>query len=168
MFGTSLSSQNFSSFDFSMKTSSGDTIDLAMYSNKEVDMAMQKEKGLEQMSLSIREEYGYSFSYEGDGLDAQDRKEIKEALKEIEPLLNMFQNKSFKSNKEDATNIAFDINALLPKSKNDNHKNFIKDSVLEKFDDMLKAFDAVEEMREVAKDLFDRLEEQMEGFRVYA
>ena len=33
---------------------------------------------------------------------------------------------------------------------------------------MLKAFDAVDDMREFAKDLFDRLEEQMEGFSLYA
>lgn len=168
MFGVAHSSQNYNSFDFSMKTSSGDSIDLSMYNNQEVDISAVKGDGMSQMSLTIKEEYGYSFSYEGDGIDAQDRKEIKEALKEIEPLLNMFQNKGVRASKEDTTNVAFDINALLPKAKDENHKNFIKDSVLDKFDDMLKAFDVLEEMRDVAKDLFDRLEEQMEGFSLYA
>ncbi len=168
MYGASMATQNYNSFDFSMKTSSGDQIDLAMYSNKEVDMSMQKDKGLEQMSISIREEYGYSFSYEGDGIDKQDYKEIQEALKKIEPLLNMFQMDNANLSKEEKTNAAFDINSFLPKPKDDNHKNFIKDSVLDKFDDMLKVFDAVDEIRELAKDIFDMLEEQMEGFMVYA
>ena len=35
-------------------------------------------------------------------------------------------------------------------------------------DEMLKAFKAADEMREFAKDVFDRLAEQMEGLRLYA
>jgi len=168
MFGASLSSQNYNSFDFSMKTSSGDKIDLSMYNNKEVDISTAKDKGLQAMSLSIKEEYGYSFSYQGNGIDEQDKKEIKQALKKIEPLLNIFKNSSFKPSFEDKINLAFDINSLLPKPKDENHKNFIKDSVVDKMDEMLKAFDAVDEMRKLASDVFDMLQEQMEGLRLYA
>ncbi len=168
MFGASVSSQNFNSFDFSMKTSSGDKIDLSMYNSKEVDISMVKDRGLQAMSLSIKEEYGYSFSYEGNGIDEQDKKEIQQALKKVEPLLNIFKNSSFKPKDGDKTNLAFDINSLLPKPKDENHKNFIKDSVLDKFDEMLKAFDAVEQMRELAKDVFDELQKQMDGLRLYA
>ncbi|MCH9813124.1 MAG: ATP/GTP-binding protein [Epsilonproteobacteria bacterium] len=168
MFGASVASQNFNTFDFSMRTSSGDKIDLSMYSNQESEMAMVKDKGISAMRLSIKEEYGYSFSYEGNGIDAQDRKEIAKALEQIEPLLTMFQNNSFAPSHESATNLAFDINANLPKAKDDNHKNFMKDSILDKFDEMLDLFDAVDEMREFAKDVFDMLEAQMEGLTVYA
>ncbi len=168
MFGASLSSYQSSNFDFSMKTSSGDEIDLSMYSNKESEFSMLKSDGLEDMSLSIKEEYGYSFSYKGDGIDDQDAKEIKEALKKIEPLLKIFQNNNPNKTKESATNLAFDINSLLPTPKDENHKNFIKDETLDKLDQMLKAFDSVDQMRDFAKDVFDRLEEQMQGIRLYA
>jgi hypothetical protein len=168
MFGASVSSQNFNSFDFSMQTSSGDKIDLSMYNSKEVDMQVSKDKGLQEMSLSIKEEYGYSFSYSGNGIDEQDKKEIAQALKKIEPLLNIFKNSNFKPSREDKTNLAFDINLLLPSPKDENHKNFIKDSVIDKMDEMLKAFSAADEMRELARDVFDMLEKQMEGLRLYA
>jgi len=168
MFGASVSSQNFNSFDFSMKTSSGDKIDLSMYNSKEVDISIVKDKGFQAMSLSIKEEYGYSFSYEGKGIDEQDKKEIKQALKKIEPLLNIFKNSNFEASHEDKTNLAFDINSFLPIPKDENHKNFIKDAVIDKMDEMLKAFDAVDEMRKLACDVFDMLQEQMEGLRLYA
>jgi len=168
MFGATVSSQNLNSFDFSMKTSSGDKIDLSMYSNEEVDLSMSKDSGLQAMSISIKEEYGYNFSYEGNGIDEQDKKEIQQALKKIEPLLGIFKNSNFEASHEDKTNLAFDINSFLPKAKDDNHKNFIKDSVIDKMDEMLKAFDAADEMRQLASDVFDMLEEQMEGLRLYA
>jgi len=168
MFGASVSTSSMQSFDFSMKTSSGDKISLSMYNGKDTEFSEKRDQGLHEMSLSIRETYGYSFSYEGNGIDEQDKKEIAEALKKIEPLLNIFQKRDGGMDHKQATNLAFDMKNLLPEPKNENHKNFIKDATLTKMDDMLKAFDAVDEMRELAKNVFDMLEKQMESLQVYA
>jgi len=155
-------------FDFTMKTSSGDKISLSMYSNSDSDMQMKKDQGMREMRLSLREAHGYSFSYQGNGIDDQDKKEIADALKKIEPLLGIFNKSDLKMDDRETTNLAFDINSMLPKARDENHKNFIKDATLTKMDEMLKAFDAVDEMRELAKNVFDMLEKQMEELRIYA
>ncbi len=123
---------------------------------------------MEKIALSLREEYGYTFSYRGDGIDAQDRKEITQALQKIEPLLKLFQQPNFKPDHQKATNLAFDINTLLPKPKSNDHENFLKEKLFDTMDAMLHAFEAAEEMRQFAKDVFDMLEQQMKGIQFYA
>jgi len=168
MFSISQNSYQMQGFDFSMQTSSGDKIDLSMYSSKKSDISLQKDKNILQMSLSLKEEFGYSFSYSGNGIDEQDKKEIQEALKKIEPFLGIFGGDKTDLPQSQKTNLAFDMNNLLPKPKDENHKNFIKDSVIDKMDEMLKAFDAIDEMTKLAKDVFDELSKQMEQLSIYA
>ncbi len=168
MFKTSYSSYNIQNFDFSMKTSSGDKISLSMYSSSASDMKLSRKDGLETLQLSLKEEYGYSFSYKGDGIDEQDQKEIKEALKKIEPLLKIFQKDPLEISYEEKNNLSFDINRLLPTPRDTNHENFIKSKTLDKMDEMLKAFDAVDQMRELAIDVFDMLQRQMNSMTLYA
>jgi len=168
MFRTSYNSTSMQGFDFSMKTSSGDKIALSMYSAQSTQLENTRKDGLDEMRLSLREEYGYSFSYEGNGIDEQDKKEIEAALKKIEPLLKMFQKEPSQISHEEKNNLAFDIKQFLPQPKNSDHENFMKSKTLDKMDEMLKAFDAAEEMRKLAKDVFDMLEEQMKSLTVYA
>ena len=149
------------SYNFNMTTSSGDKISISSYHN--LDMKQTSN------SISLREEFGLSFSYKGDGIDAQDKKEIDKAMKQIKPLLDIFKlGSGFKADNHNIANKAFDINSLLPTPKDDNHKNFIKDSLIDIIDEMLKAFDANDKVISLAKNLFDAIEEQMEGFNLYA
>ncbi len=168
MFSMSSASKYLGSFDFSMKTSSGDKVELSAYNRQESDLKTTKDKNLELANLTIKEEFGYRFSYDGNGIDAQDKKEIEDALKKMEPLLKIFQNSNFKPSNENATNLSFNINSFLPIPKDENHKSFMKESTLDKLDEMIDAFKAADDMREFAKDVFDMLELQMEGMRVYA
>lgn len=62
-------SASLNSFDFSFKTSGGDEINLKMYDNKTVDYASAKTAGASVSALTLTHEYGYSFSYKGDGLE---------------------------------------------------------------------------------------------------
>jgi len=169
MISSSYNQQSTSSFDFSMTTSSGDKIDLSAYQNSEVDFEQHKKDGLKATSLSLRQEYGYSFSYRGDGIDKQDRKEINAALETIKPLLNFLNpDKSLAGNDKNISDKAMDINALLPHAKDDNHKNFMKDSLVTMMDDMMKAFKANDDVLKQAKEVFDALSKQMEGLMLYA
>ena len=169
MISSAYMQQNTSTFDFSMQTSSGDTIDLSAYSSSELSYKHHKEDGLEVTSLSLRESYGYSFSYEGNGIDAQDRKEIDAALKEIKPFLNFLNPaENAKNSDKNISDLAMDINALLPKNKEPNATNYMKDSLLSMMDDMMQAFEANDEILDMAKDVFDTLEKQMQGLHLYA
>jgi len=169
MFSLSANHQSSSSFDFSMQTSSGDKIRLSAYDNTELSISHMKDKDIESTTLSLRESYGYSFSYSGNGIDEQDKKEIQAALKKIKPLLDILNpDNKFEATNKNITNSAMDLNAALPKAKDDNHKNFIKDSLVDTMDTMLKAFKANDEMVKLAKSVFDALQEQMDGLNLYA
>ncbi len=69
-----------------MKTSSGDTI--ALDFNNEKSLQYSKGEGHESFSFSSLE--AFSFSYKGDGIDAQDRKEIEAFLKISQPFIDEF------------------------------------------------------------------------------
>ena len=70
----STSQYSYNDFNFSMKTSSGDTIDLKMYDERLAEFSHQKNDTTETTTLSLSHAYGYSFHYEGNGIDAQDKK----------------------------------------------------------------------------------------------
>ncbi len=161
--------QSASTFDFKMTTSSGDKIDLSTYKSSQLEIEQYEDNNLKTTSISLRETYGYSFSYVGDGIDKQDQKEIDEALKNIKPLLDFLQpNSDLKATDKNISDKAMDINALLPKAKDENHQNFIKDSLLDEMDKMLKAFEDTDKMTKLATYVFDELEKQMKGLSLYA
>ena len=169
MFSTSYSHQRSQSLDFSMQTSSGDRISLHAFSDKSASLETIKDKDLQSMTLSLKESYGYDFSYKGDGLDAQDIKEVKQALEKIKPLMS-FLNPAEKFEKSDKNILdkAMDINAQLPKAKDNNMANYLKDSLATMMDEMTKAFKANDEIVTLAHDVFEALQRQMDGLDLYA
>jgi hypothetical protein len=161
----------YNNFDFAMKTSSGDTLSLAMYDNKELSYQEQKKDGTHTRELSLSHAYGYKFSYEGDGIDAQDRKEIEAALEQLQPELEAFMEKVKESGIPSPRTIAdeaFSLRQMLPTPRDENHKSFLQDSILKAFDKELLKFSPQEKVLETAQKLFERLLEQMEHFSLYA
>lgn len=149
------------SSSYSLQESSGDKIYLSSYHNKNAEYTTN--------TLSLKEEFGLSFSYKGDGIDAQDKKEIYEAMRKIKPLLDIFKADSgFRADDKSIINKAFDINSFLPTPQDENYENFIKDSLVSLMDDVLKEFEANDKVISLAKNLFDALDKQMEGFSLYA
>ncbi len=152
-------------FAFSMQTSSGDKIDLSSYASKDISLSQKNNT----TSLSLKETFGYSFSYQGDGLDKQDIKEVKEALEKIKPLLSFLNPKdAFKPTDKNISDKAQDIKSLLPQAKDNNMTNYMKDKLTDMMDQMLKAFKANDETLTLAKDVFDALDKQMSGLELYA
>ena len=84
------SSYSYNDFNFSMQTSSGDTINLKMYDEKSTDFSHQEDANSSQTTLSLSHSYGYSFKYEGNGIDENDQKEIDQAMKLIQPMLDEY------------------------------------------------------------------------------
>ncbi len=161
--------QSSSTFDFKMQTSSGDKIDLSTYKKSELEVDQYQDENLQTTSILLRETYGYSFSYVGNGIDKQDQKEIDEALEKIKPLLDFLKpNSEFQATDKNISDKAMDINALLPNAKDDNHQNFIQDSLLEMMDNMIEAFEDADKMITLARDVFDALDQQMKGLSIYA
>lgn len=59
-----------------MQTSSGDTINLKMYDEKATDFSHEQDANSSKTTLSLSHAYGYSFKYEGNGIDENDQKEM--------------------------------------------------------------------------------------------
>lgn len=164
------SNYSYSDFNFSMKTSSGDTIDLKMYDERVSEFSHQKNDNTETTTLSLSHAYGYSFHYEGDGIDAQDKKEIANAMKLVQPMMEDYLKNVAKNEPKnsDIINNAFDINSYLPKTKDNNTKNYLNDETLKTIDKILeKVENQNEKILKEAQKLFDALLKQNERFELY-
>lgn len=167
------SAYNYNDFNFNMQTSSGDKIDLKLYDEKSSELSYKKDENSTSMMLSLKHSYGYSFSYEGDGIDANDKKEIAEAMKEIKPMMekyfdNVNESKDSHPSISEITNSAFEMNKLLPKAEDLNTKNYINDKMLHTMDKILeKAENQNEKILKEAQKLFESLLKQQDRFELY-
>lgn len=164
------SNYSYNDFSFSMKTSSGDTIDLKMYDERATEFSHEQNDSSSITTLSLSHAYGYNFYYEGNGIDAQDKQEIAEAMKLVEPIMEKFLKNVSESEPKNAdiVNSAFDINSLLPKAKDINTKNYLNDNTLKTFDKVLeKVENQNEKILKEAQKLFDALLKQSERFELY-
>lgn len=163
-------SYSYNDFSFSMQTSSGDTINLSMYDEKATDFSHQKDANSSTTTLTLSHSFGYSFKYEGNGIDENDQKEIDQAMKLIQPMLDeYFKNVNERAPKNaDIINNAFDINSYLPKPQESNTKNYLNDKLLKTIDKTLeKEQNQNEKILEAAQKLFDALLKQTERFELY-
>lgn len=153
-----------------MQTSSGDTIDLKMYDEKSAEIMHAQDETTSTTTLSLSHAYGYNFSYKGNGIDEADKKEIAQAMKMIQPMLNQYFNniKDSSAQNADTINTAFDINSLLPQTSNHNTRNFINDGLLKAIDQTLDTpQNQTNEILKHAKKLFDALLKQADHFERY-
>jgi hypothetical protein len=170
----SISASNYSSnnFGFSLQTSSGDTIDLSMYDERSAEISQENSGTSQTTTLTLSHAYGYSFHYKGDGIDANDQKEIDAAMKQIQPMMDEYfknvQESGSATPQATTTNTAYDINALLPKAQDLNTQNYENNSLLKSLDKILeKAQKQHEKMLQEAQKLFESILKQQKGFELY-
>lgn len=165
-----VSSYSYNDFNFSIQTSSGDTINLKMFDETSSTFSHEIDANSNTTTLSLSHAYGYSFKYEGNGIDAQDKKEIKAAMQLIEPMLEKYLESvnQVAPKDKDIINTAFDINAYLPKPNDFNTKNYLNDTTLKTIDKVLeKTEHQNEKILKEAQKLFDALLKQSERFELY-
>lgn len=170
----SINANNYSSntFGFSLQTSSGDTIDLSMYDERSVEISQEQSGNTSSTSMSLSHAYGYSFHYKGNGIDANDQKEIDAAMKVIQPMMDEYlknvDDSGSSATQAKTTNTAYDINSKLPTIEDLNTQNYANDSILKSLDKILeKAQKQNEKMLQEAQKLFDSILKQQKGFELY-
>lgn len=157
--------------DFSFKTSSGDTISLSMYDTKELSYENMQNGNSSSKTFTLTHSYGYEFSYEGNGIDENDQKEIDAALKKLRPKIDKYLENVSSSGiptPKEILNTALDMRQDFPQIKDENHKNAIGDSILKLLDEKTPNYFPNSEVLQSAKSLFDKLLEQFENFSLYA
>ena len=91
MVNSNYANASYNAFNYSFKTSSGDTINLSMYDNKELSYSNKSSKNSQEQTLSLKHSYGYKFELSSDnGLSEQDRAEIAKAMEELRPKIDDF------------------------------------------------------------------------------
>lgn len=144
-----------SNLNFSFQTSSGDKIDLQLYSKKRLEY----ERDDSGESLMFASKDGYRFRFETNGLSEQDKAEIAEAMKKIEPIVDKFIKESGSNSflKEPLDMVAQNIKNTLPKTDDENKKNAINASTVGLFDNLLKKAQKPEDIFEDMQKLLDKI-----------
>ena len=162
---------SYNSFGFSLQTSSGDVINMSMYDARYSELSQEKTGNSQTTTLTLAHAYGYNFHYEGNGIDANDQKEIDAAMKTIQPMMDEYLKsvqESANNSTASLTNTAYNINNALPSAKNQNTQNYTNDSLLKTIDAILKkAENQKQETLEKAQKLFDSVLKQQKGFELY-
>jgi len=134
-----------------IKTSSGDTIELDFNNEKSLDYrSNDKEKSFSFSSLE-----SFSYHYEGDGIDAQDRKEIDAFLKIAQPQIDEFmaglnEGSSLKEPINKITNNITSIFGPIKDKGDDNLLNFAKHGLTNAVDKALeKEIEPLEQTQEI-------------------
>lgn len=159
---------NNQNIGFSYTTSSGKSLSLSMFDNQSASYS--KEDG--SASLSLRREYGFSFTFEGSKLTQTDIAEIKDAMKNVEPLINDFlqNSKVGELNPRDFIQSAMQMADILPTPSDENKLNATMDSLVSKFDQLLKQNQSndstqnakmLEDSKKLIEEVLARLRQQM-------
>ncbi|MBC8237200.1 MAG: hypothetical protein H8E76_03130 [Helicobacteraceae bacterium] len=140
---TSYSMDTYRAHDLniSMRTSSGDTIEMDFSNQQSSSLAYQSSEKGSSTSMSFSSMQSFSFKLESNGISKQDQKEIDAFMKTAQPFIDDF----LKELKEDApkspvTKLAREIADIFEPSRqrDENHKNHTKSSIVNMFDDSMK------------------------------
>ncbi|EAI2901046.1 ATP-binding protein [Campylobacter upsaliensis] len=153
--------QNFS-LDYTTK--SGKKLSLDMYDNQSINYS----KDDNSKNLSLKREYGFSFTFEGSKLTQNELDEIKDAMKEVEPMIQNFlaNSKVGELKPKDLIQSAMQMANVLPTPKDENHQNAIMNGFTNKLENLLNKNQTPNKEQNTAlledsKKLLDEVLEQM-------
>lgn len=162
-----LNSYRSHDLNISMKTSSGDVINLDFANKQEFSMSHQENKNGSKSALSFSSMQSFQFSLTSNGIDAQDQKEIDAFMKIAKPSIDSF----LKELEEDApqtpvsklANQIADIFTPL-KNKDEESKNNVKTNIVKMFDNSLKEIKSIDKIFDDAKKLLEKTLEAFDSF----
>ena len=140
---TSYSMDTYRAHDLniSMRTSSGDTIELDFSNQQASSLAYEKNEKGSNTSMSFSSMQSFSFNVESNGISKQDQKEIDAFMKTAQPFIDNF----LEELQEDAptspvTQLAQKISDIFQPNapRDENHKNHAKSSIVNMFDNSMK------------------------------
>ncbi|HEB8061980.1 TPA: ATP-binding protein [Campylobacter coli] len=152
------------SFSMDYTTKSGKHLALSMYDNQSLSYTNDEDG----KSLNLKRQYGFSFTFEGSKLTQADLDEIKNAMKEVEPMIKDFlaNSKVGELKPKEIIESAMQMANVLPTPKDENHQNAIMNNFANKLSDLLKQNQSNDKdinasMLEDSKKLLDEVLEQM-------
>ncbi len=177
-----LDSYRMHDLSISMRTSSGDTIEMDFANHQSLSLSHDKDDNSTSSSLSFSSMQSFQFSMDSNGIDEQDKKEIEEFMKIVQPYIDDFLDELKESApKSPVTQVARQIASIFEPSKerDENSKNQIKTNIVEMFDNSMKKLqipkesegtNSIEKIFEDAKRLLEKTLKEFEKFNenIYA
>lgn len=166
----SASEQMNATLDFNIKTKSGDTISLSAYNKRSSSASLEQNDQETTLTLQKDISMGYAFHYEGNGIDENDKKEIDEALKKMQPSINEFV-KTLSDNSKQEKNTPSSLivsmseflSSMAPKPKDVNTQNYEKNGVFDGFNKALKDLKPIQKALDDIGDLMLKVLMKVDG-----
>ncbi len=160
--------------NIAMKTSSGDVIKMDFSNEQSLSMSSSKTEKNSSASLSFSSMASFNFSMDSNGIDEQDKKEIKAFMKVAQPFIDKFLKELddgsqespmskiakqvadvFQPINDKATNQTNKANEEHPQ-KNENIHNFAKNSIVQMFDNAAKQIKSIDQIFADAQKLLEK------------
>ena len=144
--------------NISMKTSSGDTIEMDFANHQSSSLSHEENQNGSKTSMSFSSMQSFQFKIEGNGIDKQDQKEIDEFMKTAQPFIDDFLKElTDAAPKSPVTQLAHQIAGIFEPSqeRSENSKNHVKNNIVDMFDNSMKELKLPE--KDNAQDMMDKI-----------
>jgi len=153
--------------NISMKTSSGDTIEMKFANHQSSSLSQKKDDNSSSSKMSFSSMQSFEFNVDSNGIDAQDQKEIDEFMKTAKPFIDDFLAELEDSApKSPVTQLANKIADIFEpnKDRNQNEKNNIKTNIVKMFDNSMQKLEAPERLntKESLEKIFEDTQKLLE------
>jgi ribosomal protein S20 len=166
----------------SMKTSSGDTIEMDFENHKSSSIQHQQNAKSSHTNMSFSSMQSFSFKVDSNGIDEQDQKEIDEFMKIAQPFIDDFLKElEDTAPKSPVTQLAHKIAGIFEpnQDRDENSRNNVKTNIVEMFDNAIKKLeipeknnteDMIEKIFEDAQKLLEKTLQEFDNFNknIYA
>jgi len=126
--------------NIAMRTSSGDVIEMDFANKQSTSFSHEENESGSKTSMTFSSMQSFHFSIDSNGIDKQDKKEIKAFMKIAQPMIDAF----LKELRDDApkspvTQLAHQIARIFEpdRDRDENSKNHIKTNIVEMFDNSI-------------------------------
>lgn len=169
---TSYSLDTYSAHDLnvSMRTSSGDVIEIGLSNQKQASFSYEQDNNGTTTAMSFASMQSFQFKIDSNGIDKQDKKEIQAFMKIAQPYIDSFM-KELKDDtqKSPMNQIAQKIADLFEpqKHRDQNNKNYVKNNIVNMFDKSIKKHETLtteDLIEKIFKDSRKLLEKTLDAF----
>jgi len=144
--------------NISMRTSSGDVINMDFANHQSASISQEKSDGDSKTFMSFSSMQSFQFSVDSNGIDAQDKKEIDAFMKIAQPFIDSFLKElEDAAPKSPVSKIAHDIAGIFEPSRerNENLNNHVKTNIVDMFDNSMKKLEIPEQSNR--QELIDKI-----------
>ena len=175
MMNTSYAMDTYRAHDLNiaMKTSSGDVIKMDFANHQSASIRHDENQNGSKTSMSFSSMQSFNFSVKGNGIDAQDQKEIDAFMKTAQPFIdNFLKELQEEAPKSPVNQIAHKIASIFEpgKERDENSKNNVKNNIVKMFDNSMKKLeipakeDEINPLDKLFQDAKELLEKTLKEF----